>query len=87
MRASISRTSNQIVKVNNNASVLTAQSPITLKNTINEINSIEDIRDVDEIDVTDGSTLVYNASTDKYEVKHINIENVEGIINLDGGTF
>ncbi len=87
MRARISRTVNQIVKVNNTGGVLTAQSPITLKNQINEINSIEDIRDVSEIDVTDGDTIVYNASNDKYEIKHIQIEQVEGIINLDGGTF
>jgi hypothetical protein len=87
MRARISRTVNQIVKVNNTGGVLTAQSPITLKNQINEINSIEDIRDVSEIDVTDGATIVYNASNDKYEIKHIQIEQVEGIINLDGGTF
>jgi hypothetical protein len=87
MRAKISRTVNQIVKVNNTGGVLTAQSPITLKNQINEINSIEDIRDVSEIDVTDGATIVYNASNDKYEIKHIQIEQVEGIINLDGGTF
>ena len=87
MRARITRTVNQIVKVNNTGGVLTAQSPITLKNQINEINSIEDIRDVNEIDVTDGATIVYNASNDKYEIKHIQIEQVEGIINLDGGTF
>lgn len=87
MRAKISRTVNQIVKVNNTGGVLTAQSPITLKNQISEINSIEDIRDVSEIDVTDGATIVYNASNDKYEIKHIQIEQVEGIINLDGGTF
>lgn len=87
MRARISRTINQIVKVNNTGGVLTAQSPITLKNQISEINSIEDIRDVSEIDVTDGATIVYNASNDKYEIKHIQIEQVEGNINLDGGTF
>ena len=87
MRARITRTVNQIIKVNNTGGVLTAQSPITLKNQINEINSIEDIRDVNEIDVTDGATIVYNASNDKYEIKHIQIEQVEGIINLDGGTF
>lgn len=87
MRAKIARTVNQIVKVNNQGGVLTATTPITLKNTVNEINSIEDIRDVAEVDVTDGATIVYNASNDKYEVKHIQIEQVEGTINLDGGTF
>ena len=89
MRARITRTVNQIIKVNNTGGVLTAQSPITLKNQINEINSIEDIRDVNEIDVTDGATIVYNASNDKYEIKHIQIEQVEGanFLNMDGGTF
>lgn len=74
-------------KVKNTSGVLNPVS-VTLKNQIQEIRSIEDIADVAEINVTDGATLVYNATTDKYEVKildtgDINTEN----LNLDGGTF
>lgn len=74
-------------KVKNTSGVLNPVA-VTLKNQIQEIRSIEDIADVSEINVTDGATLVYNAATDKYEVKildtgDINTEN----LNLDGGTF
>ena len=74
-------------KVKNTSGVLNTVA-VTLKNQIQEIRSIEDIADVSEINVTDGATLVYNAATDKYEVKildtgDINTEN----LNLDGGTF
>jgi hypothetical protein len=46
---------------------------------------IEDLPNVDEIDVDSGSTLVFNANTNKYEVKPLDITNVVGII--DGGEF
>jgi hypothetical protein len=74
-------------KVKNTSGVLNPVA-VTLKNQIQDIRSIEDIADVSEINVTDGATLVYNAATDKYEVKildtgDINTEN----LNLDGGTF
>ena len=65
-------------KVTNNAGVLSTVAPLTLKNQIQEIRSIEDIGDVDEINVATGSTLVYNSTTDKYEIK---------MLDLDGGTF
>lgn len=74
-------------KVKNTSGVLNPVA-VTLKNQIQDIRSIEDIADVSEVNVTDGATLVYNATTDKYEVKildtgDINTEN----LNLDGGTF
>lgn len=64
-------------KVTNNSGVLNPVS-VTLRNQIQEIRSIEDIADVAEINVTNGATLVYNSTTDKYDVK---------ILDLDGGSF
>ncbi len=75
------------VKVNNLGGSLSSPGPITLKNQISEINSIEHIGDVDEINVTDGATLIYNSSTDKYEIKLLEFSNIIGENNLDGGTF
>lgn len=43
------------------------------------------IPDVDEVNLTNGATLVYNASSDRYEVKPLNISQVSGDIDL--GTF
>jgi hypothetical protein len=35
--------------------------------------------------VTDGATLIYNSSTDKYEIKPLNFNDLSG--DIDGGTF
>jgi hypothetical protein len=78
LNAKITRITGVQAKVTNNAGVLSTVAPLTLKNQIQEIRSIEDIGDVDEINVTSGSTLVYNSTTDKYEIK---------MLDLDGGTF
>lgn len=85
MKASIPQITRQSVKVNNIGGTLTSSSPITLKNQIVEITSIENIADVDEINVTDGATLIYNSSTDKYEIKPLNFNDLSG--DIDGGTF
>jgi hypothetical protein len=85
MKASIPQITRQSVKVNNIGGTLTPSSPITLKNQVVEITSIESIADVDEIDVTDGATLIYNSSTDKYEIKPLNFNDLSG--DIDGGTF
>lgn len=61
-------------------------SPIKYKNATG-VKSIEDIGDVDEINVSDGSTLIYNQFTDKYEIKKIDINNIEGDWNIDCGEF
>lgn len=60
---------------------------LTVKNQLREyqINSIEDLPDVDEVAVNSGSTLVFNANTNKYEVKPLDATNIIGII--DGGEF
>jgi len=76
------------VKVNlaNNRLSTPPTQPITLKATARTINTLKDIADVVEGTPTDGMTLVYNASTDKYEVKTLSSDNITlGAIN--GGTF
>ena len=78
LNAKITKIAGVQAKVTNNAGVLSTVAPLTLKNQIQEIRSIEDIGDVDEINVATGSTLVYNSTTDKYEIK---------MLDLDGGTF
>lgn len=85
MKAKIQQPVKQVVKVNNSGGTLITSSPITLKNQISELTSIEDIRDVDEIDVVTGATLVYNSYNDKYEIKPLTFNDVQG--DLDGGTF
>lgn len=87
-RATITKTVNQNVKVQNNGGILQTTTPITLKNQVNEIRSIEDIEDVEEVNVVDGSTLVYNALNDKYEVKKLEINDFDtATLRLDGGEF
>jgi len=60
--------------------------PITLKSQARTINTLADIGNVDENVVEDGYTLVYNAATDKYEVKKLDITDIN-IDSLDGGIF
>ncbi len=76
-----------VAKVTNTNGVLSSGTPVTVKNQFREyqINSIEDLPNVDEIDVDSGSTLVFNANTNKYEVKPLDATNIVGII--DGGEF
>jgi uncharacterized ubiquitin-like protein YukD len=71
------------IKVTNQNQVLSTQAPVTLRNTAADYNAIDRLTDVDLTEREDGSTLVYNASTDKYEVKPI----TEALTGLDGGTF
>jgi len=87
MQAKIATVTKQTVTVNNLGNVLTGVSPFTLKNQITEITSIEQIADVDEINVTTGATLIYNSSTDKYEIRPLQFTDMSGTVDLDGGTF
>jgi len=85
MQAKIIRTSKQTVKLNNTGGTLNSTKEVTLKNQLTEFRSIEDILDVEEIDVVDGATLVYNATTGKYEVRPLDFGDVE--VNVDGGEY
>lgn len=87
MKAIISRTTSQNIRINNPGGPIQS-SALTLKNQVNEINSIEDISDVAEVSVTDGATLVYNSSNDKYEVRQLDIGDLTTEnLQLDGGEF
>lgn len=67
------------IKINKLSSgVINSKDVVTVKGQVGGIKSIEDIPDVAEVDVSDGSTIVYNSSNDKYEVKKL---------DLDGGEF
>ena len=76
-----------VAKVNTNQGYLQPQSPLTIKNQLREyqINSIEDLPDVDEVSVASGSTIVYNATNNKYEVKPLDASYILG--RIDGGEF
>jgi hypothetical protein len=86
LNAKINRESTFTVKVDSNVPVLNPTT-LTVKNQFREyqINSIEDLPDVDEVNVTQGSTLIYNQVTDKYEVKEFTQEFFVG--SIDGGEF
>jgi hypothetical protein len=60
--------------------------PVTLKSSARTINALKDIADVVETSPQTGHTLVYNAATDKYEVKQLSIADI-GVDEIDGGTF
>lgn len=60
--------------------------PVTLKSTTRTINELKELADVVEASPQDGNTLVYNAATDKYEVKQLTISNIN-VDEIDGGTF
>jgi hypothetical protein len=76
------------VKVNlaNNRLSTPPTQPITLKATARTINNIKDLSDVVEGSPVDGMTLVYNAATDKYEVRNLNAQDI-ALQNINGGTF
>lgn len=75
--------------VANSAPITSTQSmpAVTLKN--NAVTGItpiylHNILDVQETNPQDGATIVYNAATDKYEVK---IVESDPYLRLDGGSF
>jgi hypothetical protein len=74
-----------VATITNNNGRLSSAGPITLKNQIQEIRSIENITDVSVVDVTDGATLIYNSQNDKYEVRQLQVADLN--IDLDGGSF
>jgi hypothetical protein len=64
----------------------TNTQPVTIKAVARTVNQLADILDVVEASPEDGNTLVYNAATDKYEVKKLTVADIT-VDNLDGGTF
>ena len=63
--------------------VISTSSPISLRNAAADYNAVDKLSDVDVSARQNGSTLVYNATTDKYEVKPL----AAAITSLNGGTF
>lgn len=63
-------------------------TPVVVKGAVTTIvnGRLDSLNDVVEPDVpVAGSTLVYNSTTDKYEVQKLNLADVDG--SLDGGSF
>lgn len=73
----------QVIKVNLQNNTLVASAPVSLRNTAADYNAIDKLSDVVITERADGSTLVYNAATDRYEVKPM----TAALTSLDGGTF
>ena len=79
--------SNFQIKVKNTSGVLQNQSPITIKGMGHGVKSIEDIGDVSEVSVEEGAVPVYTPSNDKYEIKKLDADDLDGDFNLDCGEF
>jgi len=79
----VQQVAGQTIRVTQQNQVISTQAPVTLRNTAADYNAIDRLTDVELSQRENGSTLVYNASTDKYEVKPL----TAAITGLDGGTF
>lgn len=76
------------VVVNNLGGVLTAASPFTIKNEIGEniaIAAVDQLVDLSIVDKSNGAIIIWNADTNKYEVKPLTFQSVSG--SLIGGSF
>ena len=75
------------VSANGTAGILDTSVPVTLKNnpSLNSTGRLDRLTDVVANVEVNGATLVYEASTDKYIVKKLDLSDVTG--DLDGGTF
>lgn len=77
-----------VVKPSFNVPDAPGATPVVIKGAVNTIVNarLDELNDVVEPPSPDsGSTLVYNAETDKYEVQKLTLSDVDG--PLDGGTF
>jgi hypothetical protein len=76
-----------VAKINNNRSI-DSNEPVVLKQSTNltaTVQRLDKLQDVIATTETDGATLVYDVTNDKYVVKQLDLTNVTGI--LDGGNF
>lgn len=75
------------VSANGTAGILDTTVPVTLKNNpvLGTATRLDKLTDVVANAEINGATLVYEASTDKYVVKKLDLSDVTG--DLDGGTF
>mgnify|MGYP003338173903 CR=1 FL=1 len=80
------------IKVSSNATagIIDSTTPVTIKNTptlgtLGTTGRLDHLQDVVATGETNGATLVYEAATDKYIVKKLDLGDVTG--DLDGGIF
>ena len=72
--------------VNTNSGQIQTTAPVTLTTSAGTAsNRLDALADVEEIAPSNGSTLVYRSTDDKYVVQPLTFDNVSG--NLDGGSF
>jgi hypothetical protein len=86
----VGRKRNIKVSANATAGIIDTITPVTIKNTptlsgIGTSVRLDHLQDVVATAETDGATLVYEAATDKYIVKKLDLGDVNG--TLDGGEF
>lgn len=77
------------VAANATAGIIDTTVPVTLKNnpvlSSGGVSRLDNLVDVVANNESNGATLVYDASTDKYIVKQLDLSDITGA--LDGGTF
>ncbi|MFN5252287.1 MAG: hypothetical protein ACK5DE_14725 [Bacteroidota bacterium] len=75
-------------KISVKATLVGSEAIATLKKDVGASNydRLDRLKDVDEgLLPQDGSTLVYDQETDKYEVKKLSLDDIDA--DLDGGSF
>jgi hypothetical protein len=80
LKASLQTTPTYTAVVTNTGGRLQTHAPITLRNEqiLATVENITDIGDVVAVNVINNSTLVYNSTTQRYEIKQMGV---------DGGLF
>ena len=78
------------VSTNATAGIIDSTTPVTLKpipsvSSGSGVDRLDKLKDVVATGETNGAVPVYDATTDKYVVKKLDLGDVTG--NLDGGTF
>lgn len=79
------KTINVVVGKKNNNIINTNRNQVTLKSVASPTTRLDNLNDVVSSGEVSGAVPVYDATTDKYIVKKIDLSNVTG--DLDGGTF
>lgn len=82
-----------VVTPSNTQTGIDVTKPITVRNTVGyqaqnfRLDHLNDV--VEGSNPASGDTLVYDATNDKYVVKKLSVNDLDGdiLVNLDGGTF
>lgn len=89
MTANFVKVKKRIVAVgaNTTANIIDSTTPVTIRTSAvtGGITRLDSLHDVDSSNEENGAVPVYNAETDKYDVRKLDLNHFEG--NLDGGTF